>query len=335
MKILGIETSCDETAAAVVADGRLVLSSEIASQAEEHRLYGGVVPEIASRRHLENIVQVTERALSRAGLALRDIDAVAATYAPGLIGALLAGFSFAKGLSYAAGRPLVAVHHLRGHVAALYLKYPGLKPPFVAFVVSGGHSHLVLVKDYTVFETLGRAVDDAAGEAFDKVARALGLPYPGGPEISRLAAQGQPTCKLPDPKAPGHYDVSFSGLKTAIVNLINTARMKGEEINAADIAASFEARVTDMLAGRLAEAAAQYQLPAALCGGVAVNAALREKAGRLCAARGVALYYPPAEFCGDNAAMIAAAGYYETMAGNLAPLSQNAFAMRDMDAARS
>lgn len=334
MRILGIETSCDETAAAVVEDGRRVLSSEVASQVEEHRLYGGVVPEIASRRHLESIVQVTERALARAGLALENIDAVAATYAPGLIGALLAGFSFAKGLSYAAGRPLIAVHHLRGHIAALYLRYPGLKPPFVAFVVSGGHSHLMLVKDYTVFQTLGRAVDDAAGEAFDKVARALGLDYPGGPEISRLAARGQPVYKLPDPHAPGRFDVSFSGLKTAVVNLIHTARMKGEEINAADLAASFEARVTDMLSVRLVRAAAEQGLPAALCGGVAVNAALREKTERLCAAQGIRLYYPPAEFCGDNAAMIAAAGYYEFQAGYTAPLWQNAFAAQDMDTGR-
>ena len=325
MIILGIESSCDETAAAVVEDGRKTLSSVVASQVSEHRLYGGVVPEIASRRHIENIVPVTEQALAEAGVAMADVDAIAVTVMPGLIGALLTGLSFGKGLSYAAQKPLVPVNHLRGHIASLYLAHPGLKPPFVAFVVSGGHSHLVEVKGYTEFEVIGRAVDDAAGEAFDKVARTLGLPYPGGPEISRLAANGQPAYKLPDPKAGG-YDVSFSGLKTAVLNIVNHANMTGEQLNKADLAASFEARVSDMLAARLAGAAAERGLPAALCGGVAVNRALRDKAALLCSRHGTELFYPEPWLCGDNAAMIASAGYYEYKSGSTAPLSQNAFA---------
>lgn len=330
MIILGIETSCDETAAAVVQDGRRVLSSVVASQVEEHRLYGGVVPEIASRRHTENIVAVTQKALDDAGTPLKDIDAVAATYAPGLIGALLSGLSFAKGLSYAAQKPLVPVNHLRGHIASLYITNQELAPPFVAFVVSGGHSHLVLVKGYTEFEVLGRAVDDAAGEAFDKVARTLGLPYPGGPEISRLAAQGKPTYDLPTPHAEGVYDVSFSGLKTAVINIVNTAGMKGELIDKANLAASFEERVVDMLSRRLVDAAAQRELPAALCGGVAVNAALRRQVEHMCVAQHIPFYVSEAALCGDNAAMIAAAGYYEFLDGVRAPLDQNAFATMDM-----
>lgn len=326
MLILGIETSCDETAAAVVQDGRAVRSSVVASQVPEHRLYGGVVPEIASRRHTENIVAVTQKALADAGATLADIDAVAATYAPGLIGALLAGLSFAKGMSYAANKPLVPVNHLRGHIASLYLTNKDLQPPFVAFVVSGGHSHLVLVRAYTEFEVLGRAVDDAAGEAFDKVARTLGLPYPGGPEISRLAAQGAPVYELPTPHAEGAYDVSFSGLKTAVINLVHTTDMKGETINKADLAASFEQRVVEMLARRLTVAAHANKVPAALCGGVAVNRALRAQVEELCAKQGISLYLAEASLCGDNAAMIAAAGYYEYLAGARASLDQNAYA---------
>ncbi|MBQ4093605.1 MAG: tRNA (adenosine(37)-N6)-threonylcarbamoyltransferase complex transferase subunit TsaD [Oscillospiraceae bacterium] len=331
MLILGIESSCDETSVAVVKDGREIISNIVASQIEEHRLYGGVVPEIASRRHIENIVQVTQDALQAASLTLADIDAVAVTCAPGLIGALLAGLSFAKGLCYAAGKELVPVHHLRGHVASLYLSNPALEPPFVALAVSGGHTHMIHVKSYTEFEVLGRAVDDAAGEAFDKVARTLGLPYPGGPEISRLAALGDPTrYKLPVPHTKGEYDVSFSGLKTAVLNIVNTAQMKGESILPEDLAAAFEQRVTDILAHRLIAAAKQLNLPAGICGGVSVNGALQKKCSELAAEAGIALYLPHRSLCGDNGAMIAAAGYHEYLAGSRAPLSQNAFATMEI-----
>ena len=331
MLILGIESSCDETAVAVVRDGRDILSSEVASQVPEHRLYGGVVPEIASRRHVENIGLLTEDALANAGVTLDDIDAVAVTCMPGLIGALLAGLSFAKGLSYAAGKPLVAVNHLKGHICALTLTHPDLAPPFVALVASGGHSHLVHVKSFTDCTVLGRAVDDAAGEAFDKVARVLGLPYPGGPEISRLAETGDPTrYHLPMPLVHGQYDVSFSGLKTAVINLVHTAEQRGEVIDRASLAASFQHVAVRMLAERLSDAAAELAVPAALCGGVAVNHALRELAGEMCRARGIPLYLTKPRLCGDNAAMIAAAGYHEYMAGRRAPLSQNAFATSDL-----
>ncbi len=331
MLILGIESSCDETAAAVVRDGREICSSVVATQIAEHRLYGGVVPEIASRRHIENVAGVTRAALAQAGCALEEIDAVAATYAPGLIGALLAGLSFAKGLCYASGKPLVAVHHLRGHIASLYLSHPALEPPFMALVVSGGHSQLVHVRGYTAFEVVGRAVDDAAGEAFDKVARTLGLPYPGGPEISRLASGGDPAAyKLPVPHADGRYDLSFSGLKTAVINLVNTAQMKGEALDKPGLAASFEHRVVGMLSERLVQAAAERGLPAAICGGVSVNGLLRAVCTRLCRERGIPLYYPAAALCGDNAAMIAGAGFYEYRPGTSAPLSQNAYANREI-----
>ncbi len=331
MLILGIESSCDETAAAVVKDGRTVLSSAVASQIAEHRLYGGVVPEIASRRHIENICGVTEKALADAGVSLDEIDAVAATYAPGLIGALLSGLSFAKGLSYASSKPLVPTHHLRGHIAALYLSNEELKPPFISLVVSGGHTHLVKVEDYTRFSVIGRAVDDAAGEAFDKVARTLGLPYPGGPEISRLAKEGDPKgYTLPNPHTNSEYDVSFSGLKTAVINLVNTAKMKGEEINKADLAASFETRVVDILTKRLIHCAKENGLAASLCGGVSINGALRKRTAELCEKEGIKLYLPKNEYCGDNAAMIASAGYYEFLDGNIAPLNQNAYATKDI-----
>ena len=332
MLILGIESSCDETSVAVVRDGRIILSNIVATQIEEHRLYGGVVPEIASRRHIENIGPVTEEALCRADVRIQDLDAVAVTYAPGLIGALLAGVSFAKGFCYAAEKPLVPVHHLRGHIASLYLSNKELKPPFVALVVSGGHSHVIMVKDYTEFEILGRAVDDAAGEAFDKVARTLGLPYPGGPEISKLAKNGMPDrYLLPTPHVTGQYDVSFSGLKTAVLNLVNSLRMKGEVINTADIAAAFEQKVTDILAARIAEAAEEYGLPAGLCGGVSVNGVLQEKCRKLCEKKGIELYLPERSLCGDNGAMIASAGYYEYLSGNTATISLNAYATLDID----
>ncbi len=332
MLILGIESSCDETSVAVVRDGRIILSNIVATQIEEHRLYGGVVPEIASRRHIENIGPVTEEALRRADVRIQDLDAVAVTYAPGLIGALLAGVSFAKGFCYAAEKPLVPVHHLRGHIASLYLSNKELKPPFVALVVSGGHSHVIMVKGYTEFEILGRAVDDAAGEAFDKVARTLGLPYPGGPEISKLAKDGDPDrYPLPTPHVTGQYNVSFSGLKTAVLNLVNSLRMKGEVINTADIAAAFEQKVTDILAARIADAAAEYGLPAGLCGGVSVNGVLQEKCRKLCEKKGIELYLPERALCGDNGAMIASAGYYEYLSGNTATISLNAYATLDID----
>ena len=331
MILLGIETSCDETSCALVEDGRKVLGNVVATQIAEHRLYGGVVPEIASRRHIENIVPVMRQLLSDTGKTLQDVDAIAVTYAPGLIGALLVGVNFAKGLAYSTQKPLVPVHHLRGHIASLYLTHPDLKPPFISLVVSGGHTHVVHVKDYTRFEVLGRAVDDAAGEAFDKVARTLGLPYPGGPEISRLALQGNPhAIALPEPHAHGEYDVSFSGLKTAVINLVHQAEMKGEPIPAADVAAAFEDRVTSMLASRLIHAAKEVGLPATLCGGVSINGQLREKAQALAETEGIALYYPQASLCGDNGAMIAAAGYYEYLAGARADERLNAFATKEL-----
>ena len=324
MLVLGIESSCDETAAAVVRDGREMLSNAVASQIAEHRKYGGVVPEIASRRHIENIWGVTDAALSDAGVTLDDVDAIAVTSAPGLIGALLAGVSFAKGLSYAKGLPLVPVNHLRGHIAALYIAHHELKPPFTAMVASGGHSNLINVNGYTDFEVLGRAVDDAAGEAFDKVARVLGLNYPGGPEISRLAKDGDPNAyKLPEPHTDSPLDVSFSGLKTAVINIVYTAGMKGRPLDRAGLAASFQARAVQMLSDRLASAAKNT---AALCGGVAQNPMLREVTREKCRQKGVELLLPPAELCGDNGAMIAAQGYYEYMSGNVAPLDLNAFA---------
>ena len=331
MLILGIESSCDETSAAVVRDGRMMLSNIVATQIDEHRLYGGVVPEIASRRHIENIIPVTEAALTEAGVTMDDIGAVAVTYAPGLIGALLAGLSFAKGLCYASGKELVPVHHLRGHVASLYLTYPELEPPFVALAVSGGHTHMILVKDYTSFEVLGRAVDDAAGEAFDKVARTLGLPYPGGPEISKLAAGGDPTTyKLPDPHTSGEFDVSFSGLKTACLNIVNTSAMKGEELRRADLAAAFEQKVTDILSRRLITAAEGYGLPACVCGGVSVNGELQRKCREAAGEKGIPFYAPDRKLCGDNGAMIAAAGYYEYLAGTRGGLDQNAYATKEI-----
>ena len=331
MLILGIESSCDETSAAVVRDGREILSNVVATQIDEHRLYGGVVPEIASRRHIENIVPVTEQALAEAGVSMDDIGAVAVTYTPGLIGALLAGVSFAKGLCYASGRELVPVHHLRGHVASLYLTYPDLEPPFIALAVSGGHTHMILVNGYTSFEVLGRAVDDAAGEAFDKVARTLGLPYPGGPEISKLALEGDPSVyKLPDPHTSGEFDVSFSGLKTACLNIVNTAVMKGEQINRADLAAAFEQKVTDILSRRLISAAEEYGLPACVCGGVSVNGELQRKCRQAAEKKGIPFYAPDRKLCGDNGAMIAAAGYYEYLSGARAGLDLNAYATSEI-----
>ena len=329
MRILGIESSCDETAAAVVEDGRRLLSNVVASQVAEHRLYGGVVPEIASRRHAEAISGVIEQALTEAGLTVREVDGIAVTYAPGLIGALLVGVSFAKGLAMAAGKPLIPVHHLRGHIAANYLAHPALKPPFLCLVVSGGHSHIVQVEDYTRFTVLGRTRDDAAGECYDKAARAMGMPYPGGVALDRLAAEGDPTAfALPHPHVEGsRYDFSFSGLKTAVINCLHHAEQKGETVNKVDLCAAFQQRVTEMLVGHTMLAAEDTGARTiVLAGGVSANSGLRAGMTAACASRGYTLYVPPLSLCGDNGAMIAAQGYYEWLAGHTAGVGLNAVA---------
>ena len=278
MIILGIESTCDETAASLVEDGRHLLSNVISTSVKEQALYGGVVPEIASRRHCEFISATVKKALLDAGKTIDDVDAVAVTFAPGLIGAVLVGVNFAKGLAYSAGKPLVPVHHLRGHIAALYLTHPELKPPFLCLVASGGHSHIVEVQDYTHYHILGHTVDDAAGEAFDKVARTLGLPYPGGPSVAAAAKTGDPKAyRLPVPHVEGKYNVSFSGLKTAVLNEVNKAQMKGEEINVPDLAASFQERIDQILAKKLLAAAADTNAQqVVLAGGVAANGRLRQ-----------------------------------------------------------
>ena len=329
MNILALESSCDETAAAVVRDGREVLSNIIASQADEHRLYGGVVPEIASRRHAEAVSGVTRQALEEANLTLTDIDAVAVTYAPGLIGALLVGVNFAKGLAQAANLPLVPVHHLRSHIAASYLAHPDLKPPFLCLVVSGGHTHIVRVEDYTRFTVLGRTRDDAAGECFDKAARAMGMPYPGGVHLDRAAQNGDPTAfTLPRPHVDGSpFDFSFSGLKTAVINLLHKAEQRGESLPLNDLCASFQGTVCDILCSHTLAAAEQTgDRVIALAGGVSANSGLRSQMERECAARGITLYVPPLPLCGDNAAMVGSQGYYEFLAGHLASTDLNACA---------
>ena len=329
MLILGIESSCDETAASVVEDGRRVLSNVVASQVEEHRKYGGVVPEIASRRHAEAISTVVEQALTDAGVTLDDIDGIAVTYAPGLIGALLVGVSFAKGLALSTGKPLIPVHHLRSHIASNYLAHPDLKPPFLCLVVSGGHSHIVQVEDYTHFKVIGRTRDDAAGECYDKAARAMGMPYPGGVALDKLAHEGDPTAyTLPRPRVEGsEYDFSFSGLKTAVINRLHNAQQKGEEINQADLCASFQHTVTELLVGNTMKAAADLgQDTIVLAGGVSANSGLRAGMEAACTARGYGLYAPPLSLCGDNGAMVAAQGYYELLAGHTAGMELNAIA---------
>lgn len=325
MYILGIESTCDETAAAVVEDGRILHSNVISTSVAEQALYGGVVPEIASRRHVEYISPTVQKALADAGMTMQDIDAVAVTFAPGLIGAVLVGVNFAKGLAYGAGKPLVPVHHLRGHIAALYLTHPELKPPFLCLVASGGHSHIVQVEDYTRYTVLGRTVDDAAGEAFDKVARTLGLPYPGGPSVSKAAQTGNPKAyRLPTPKVEGKYNVSFSGLKTAVLNTVNQAQMKGETISVPDMAASFQERIAQILSQKLLLAAADLGADKiCLAGGVAANGRLRSLLNEGAQKLGAKLYLPKLPFCGDNGAMIAAQGYYEYIAGNRAGLDLN------------
>ena len=329
MLILGIESSCDETAASVVRDGRQVLSNVIASQVEEHRKYGGVVPEIASRRHAEAISGVVSRALDEAGVTLEDIDGIAVTYAPGLIGALLVGVSFAKGLALTTGKPLIPVHHLRSHIAANYLAHPDLQPPFLCLVVSGGHSHIVRVEDYTKFEVIGRTRDDAAGECYDKAARAMGMPYPGGVALDKLAHEGDPTAyALPRPRVEGSpYDFSFSGLKTAVINRLHNAEQKGEAVNKADLCASFQHTVTELLVGNTMAAARDLGMDTiVLAGGVSANSGLRAGMEAACAQRGYRLYAPPLSLCGDNGAMVAAQGYFEYLAGHIAGMELNAVA---------
>ena len=334
MLLLGIESSCDETAAAVVEDGRKILSSVIASQVEEHKIYGGVVPEIASRRHSEAISGVVGEALSQSGKALSDLDGIAVTYAPGLIGALLVGVNFAKGLALSAGLPLVPVHHLRGHIASNYLSSPELTPPFLCLVVSGGHSHIVWVEDYTCLKILGRTRDDAAGEAFDKAARAMGIPYPGGVEMDKIAEEGDDTAyKLPHPHVAGApLDFSFSGLKTAVLNLLNHARQREEEISVPDLCASYRRAVVNCLTENFFKAAEMTGARAlAAAGGVSANRLLRRELERLAKERGLSLYLPERSLCGDNAAMIASQGYYEFLAGNTAGMDLNACAQRSIE----
>lgn len=328
MKILAIESSCDETACAVVKDGRTVISSVIATQIDEHKLYGGVVPEIASRRHCENIVAVYHKALQEADMTLCDCDAIAVTYAPGLIGALLIGVSFAKALALAKGKPLIPVHHIKGHIAANYIAHPDLVPPYLCLVVSGGHSHIIKVSDYTEFETIGRTIDDAAGEAFDKAARSMGFSYPGGIYIDKAARKGDKTVyKLPFPKTESPYDFSFSGLKTAVISLVHNAEQKGEKINVNDLAASFQNTVSTVLTSKFIEAAKNFGYKKiALAGGVAANSGLREMLAEEAQKHNIKLYAPPISLCTDNAAMIASQAYYEYLKGNIADSALNAAA---------
>lgn len=320
MYILGIESTCDETAAAVVKDGRELVSNVISTSVAEQALYGGVVPEIASRRHAEYISATVEKALADAGMTPAQLDGIAVSFAPGLIGAVLVGVNFAKGLAYAAGKPLVPVHHLRGHIAANYLTHPALHPPFLCLVASGGHSHIVLVEDWCRYKVLGRTVDDAAGEAYDKVARTLGLPYPGGPSVAAAAKGGDPHAyKLPVPHVEGKYNVSFSGLKTAVINEVHNAEQKGQQINVSDMAASFQERIDQILAKKLLSAAADTGAQTiCLAGGVAANGRLRQLVNDGAQKLGARIYLPELKYCGDNGAMIAAQGYYEYQDGNLA-----------------
>jgi len=325
--ILAIETSCDETAAAVVRNGREVLSNIISSQIELHKLYGGVVPEIASRKHIEKINQVIEEALSTAKVSLEELDAIGVTYGPGLVGALLVGVAEAKAISFAAKKPLVGVHHIEGHVSANYIENKELEPPFLCLIVSGGHTHLVLVKEYGAYEIVGRTRDDAAGEAFDKVARAIGLGYPGGPKIDKLSKEGnKKAISFPRAQIEGApYDFSFSGLKSAVLNYINSCEMKKEEVNRADIAASFQEAVIDVLVSKAMLAAKEFQMKqVAIAGGVASNSSLREAMGKACQENGLSFYHPSPIFCTDNAAMIGAAAYYEYIKGTRSGLDLNA-----------
>ena len=316
--ILAIESSCDETAASVVKNGREVLSNVISSQIELHKLYGGVVPEIASRKHIEKINQVIEEALTEAGVTLDDLDAVGVTYGPGLVGALLVGVAEAKAIAYAKNLPLVGVHHIEGHISANYIENKELEPPFICLVVSGGHTHLVCVKDYGTYEIIGRTRDDAAGEAFDKVARAIGLGYPGGPKIDKLSKEGNADA-IPFPRAKidgAEYDFSFSGVKSAVLNYINGCKMKGEDFSQADIAASFQKAVTDVLVANAIHAVKEYGFTKlAIAGGVASNSTLRGAMKTACEENEIEFFHPSPIFCTDNAAMIGVAAYYEYING--------------------
>ena len=326
MTILAIESSCDETAVAIVRDGREILANCILSQIDRHALFGGVVPEIASRMHVEALDPLVDEALSRANMALSDLDAVAVTHGPGLVGALLTGVSYAKALAYALGVPLAAVNHIEGHVSANYLAHPELEPPFACLVASGGHSHVILVERYGAYRLLGQTIDDAAGEAFDKVARVLGIPYPGGPLLDRLAEEGDDgRYRFPHPRTDGPYDFSFSGLKTAVVNRAHNLRQLGEEIVPADFAASFRRAVVDMLVEKSVRAAADLGVKRlAAAGGVAANRLLRRELARRGEAAGLEVFLPPVELCTDNAAMIASAAYYRLLDGEVAGLGLNA-----------
>ncbi len=333
MNILAVESSCDETAVAIVRDGREVLCDCIASQVELHRIYGGVVPEIASRKHMEAIYALADQALEKANLRREDIDAVAVTYAPGLIGAVLVGVNFAKAAALALNKPLIPVHHIRGHIAANYLAYPELQPPFLCLAVSGGHTMIVEVKDYTDMRILGTTLDDAAGECFDKVARVLGMPYPGGAALDQAAKTGDDTkYELPRSKPGANpYDMSFSGLKTAALNLIHHAEQVGEELDIPSLCASFSAAVSDTLVPRVVQAIRETGLKkVAVAGGVAANSRIRGDILAAAKQLGAEVYMPPLSLCGDNGAMIGAQAYYEWKAGNIGDMSLNAYATKSI-----
>ena len=333
MNILAVESSCDETAVAIVRDGREVLCDCIASQVDLHRVYGGVVPEIASRKHIEAVYGLADEALLRTGLTRKDIDAVAVTYAPGLIGAVLVGVNFAKASALALNKPLIPVHHIRGHIAANYIAYPELKPPFLCLVVSGGHTMIVRVDDYTSMQILGTTLDDAAGECFDKVGRVLGMPYPGGAALDRAAQLGDDTkYELPRSKSGDNpYDMSFSGLKTATLNLIHNTQQAGNELDVNGLCASFCAAVSDTLVPRIIRAIDETGLKKlAVAGGVAANSRIRKDIMQVAQEKDIQVYMPPLSLCGDNASMIGAQAYYEYLAGNIGNMSLNAYATKSI-----